>query len=132
MPNPHEMAGLLDQDDDEVADDPAAALATAVERLGCTVTLRGGETWSSGPGEPTYVDRSGGPGLGTSGSGDVLAGLLAGYLARGADPLGAVLWATHVHGTAGDRCAARLGELGFLARELLDEIPAAQRDLTSP
>jgi ADP-dependent NAD(P)H-hydrate dehydratase len=131
MPNPHEMALLLDVDDEEVDEDPAAALAAAVERFGCTVTLRGGETWSSGPGQPVFLDRSGGPGLGTSGSGDVLAGLLTGYLARGAGPLCATLWATHVHGSAGERCAARLGSLGYLARELLDEVPAVHRDLVA-
>jgi NAD(P)H-hydrate repair Nnr-like enzyme with NAD(P)H-hydrate dehydratase domain len=79
-----------------------------------------------------YVDRSGNAGLATSGSGDVLAGLLAGLAARGADPLQAVVWAAHVHGLAGDRLAARIGAVGYLARELLDEIPGVLTSLTSP
>ena len=62
-------------------------------------------------------------GLGTSGSGDVLAGAVAGLLARGADCAQAACWATFLHATAGDRLAARMGRLGFLARELTDELP---------
>ena len=122
MPNPSEMALLLDIEEDTVDDDPEGVLRRAVERLGCVVTLRGAETWSAGPDTPPYLDQSGTSGLATSGSGDVLAGLIAGYAARGAEALDAVLWATHVHGAAATRCAAVTGDVGFLARELLDEI----------
>jgi NAD(P)H-hydrate repair Nnr-like enzyme with NAD(P)H-hydrate dehydratase domain len=66
----------------------------------------------------------GGPGLGVSGSGDVRAGLVAGLLARGADPAQAALWAGHLHGRAGERLAARMGPLGYLARELAPQVPA--------
>ena len=62
-------------------------------------------------------------GLGTSGSGDVLAGAIAGLLARGADLAQAACWATFLHAVAGDRLAARVGRLGFLARELVDQLP---------
>lgn len=62
-------------------------------------------------------------GLGTSGSGDVLAGAVAGLLAPGADCAQAACWGTFLHATAGDRLAARMGRLGFLARELTDELP---------
>jgi hydroxyethylthiazole kinase-like uncharacterized protein yjeF len=68
-------------------------------------------------------------GLGTSGSGDVLAGAVAGLAARGADPAQAACWATYLHAAAGDRLAARVGALGFLARELLDEIPRVLTEL---
>jgi len=62
-------------------------------------------------------------GLATAGSGDVLAGIIAGLLARGADPLGAALWGVHLHREAGARLARNIGPLGYLARELLPEIP---------
>ncbi|PZS15751.1 MAG: hypothetical protein DLM57_12035 [Pseudonocardiales bacterium] len=54
-------------------------------------------------------------GLGTSGSGDVLAGAVAGLLARGTDPVRAACWGTYLDAAAGDRLAARVGRLGFLA-----------------
>jgi NAD(P)H-hydrate repair Nnr-like enzyme with NAD(P)H-hydrate dehydratase domain len=53
----------------------------------------------------------------------VLAGAIAGLLARGADLAQAACWGTYLHGTAGDRLAARVGRLGFLARDLVDELP---------
>jgi NAD(P)H-hydrate repair Nnr-like enzyme with NAD(P)H-hydrate dehydratase domain len=74
-----------------------------------------GEVW-------TYA--GGAAGLGVSGSGDVLAGIVGGLLARGAEPLNALLWAVWLHGQAGARLARKVGPLGFLAREIADEIPA--------
>jgi hydroxyethylthiazole kinase-like uncharacterized protein yjeF len=129
MPNPSEMALLLDVGIDSVEDDPEGTLRTAVDRFGCVVTLRAPETWTAAPGGPPYLDQSGTSGLATSGSGDVLAGIIGGYVARGASGLDAVLWATHVHGTAAMQCATHSGDVGFLARELLDEIGPSHRML---
>lgn len=66
----------------------------------------------------------GGPGLGTAGSGDVAAGTITGFAARGLDPERAAVWGAWAHARAGDRLAERMG-LGFLARELARELPAA-------
>lgn len=68
-------------------------------------------------------------GLATSGSGDVLAGAMAGLRARGAEPAQAACWAAYLHAAAGDRLSARIGPLGFLARELLDELPPLLTEL---
>ena len=68
-------------------------------------------------------------GLATSGSGDVLAGALGGLLGRHADGIQSAVWATYVHAAAGDRLAARVGRLGFLAREILDELPGILGEL---
>ena len=70
-----------------------------------------------------WREESGDAGLGTSGSGDVLAGLLAGLLSRGADPAQAACWGSFAHAVSGQRLIPRYGRIGFLARELLDEIP---------
>lgn len=69
-------------------------------------------------------------GLATSGSGDVLAGALGGLLARGADPAQAACWAKYLHAAAGERLAARIGKIGFLAREILDELPQVLNELS--
>jgi NAD(P)H-hydrate repair Nnr-like enzyme with NAD(P)H-hydrate dehydratase domain len=71
----------------------------------------------------------GGVGLATGGSGDVLAGIVAGLVARGAEPLTAAAWAVWLHGEAGRRCGEQIGPLGFLARELLAQIPRLMRAL---
>ncbi len=117
-PNTSESRRLLQRDDEP--DDLGAAAAQIAERFGAFVTLRG---HLAAPDGRRWIDGGGGAGLGTSGSGDVLAGLIAGLLARGADPAQAVCWGTYVHTSSGDRLAARVGHLGFLARELLDEAP---------
>ena len=130
MPNPVEMSKLVGAKVDDVLDDPQSALAEAVALLGVTVTLRGTQTWTASPGSPHYMDECGNPGLATSGSGDVVAGAIVGLAARGADPLTAALWGTHLHAAAGDRCATRIATCGYLARELLEELPSALRDLS--
>ncbi len=66
----------------------------------------------------------GGPGLGISGSGDTLAGILGGLLARGAKPLDALLWSVWLHGEAGASLARKIGPVGFFAREIAAEVPA--------
>jgi len=116
-PNLAEAARLLDLGDV----DPEDAAARVARRWGAVVTCAGrvahpdGRRWASATGHT---------GLGTSGSGDVLAGTVAGLLAGGASPEQAACWGTAVHGAAGDRLAARVGPLGYLARELADEVPA--------
>jgi NAD(P)H-hydrate repair Nnr-like enzyme with NAD(P)H-hydrate dehydratase domain len=125
VPNPVEAATILAVDVEEVLDDPEAATVELVARLGCVVAVRCADTVVAAPGSPRYLDRSGHPALGTSGSGDVFAGVLTGLLARGTDVLTATLWAVQLHGRAGEQAAARIGGQGVLARELLDELPRA-------
>jgi ADP-dependent NAD(P)H-hydrate dehydratase len=118
-PNHAEAARLLDSDEDELPDDDDHIAAAIAERYGAAVSFS--DTVAAG--DRTWSVPSGHAGLGTSGSGDVLAGAAAGLLARGADPAQAACWATYLHATAGDRLAPRVGRLGFLARELVDELP---------
>jgi ADP-dependent NAD(P)H-hydrate dehydratase len=118
-PNRAEAARLLGVDDVGDRDDVDVAAAIA-DRYQAVVTYQ--DSVAAADGRLWYVP-TGHPGLGTSGSGDVLAGAVVGLLARGADPAQAACWGTFLHGTAGDRLAARVGRLGFLARELIDELP---------
>ncbi|WP_222194638.1 NAD(P)H-hydrate dehydratase [Modestobacter italicus] len=122
-PNPTELAIALHVEHDEVDDDPAGAAQRLAEQAQATVGLGGVTSWVAGSDGRLWEDESGGAGLGVSGSGDVRAGVVAGLLARGAAPEQAAVWAAHLHGRAGERLAARVGRLGFLARELPPEIP---------
>ena len=116
-PNRTEAAYLLDGD---VPDDDLDAARAVADRLGCVVAMR---SCIVSPDGRSWVDQSGDSGLGTSGSGDVLAGAIAGLSARGASPEQSAVWGAHVHAEAGERLSARIGRLGYLARELLDELP---------
>jgi hydroxyethylthiazole kinase-like uncharacterized protein yjeF len=115
-PNSGEAERLLGHD---TSDDHTDA-AEIAERYGAVVSLGGvvaapdGRAWAKG---------TGAGGLGTSGSGDVLSGAITGLLARGADVAQATVWATQVHAAAGDRLAVQVGPMGYLASELLNEIP---------
>ncbi|WP_432494324.1 NAD(P)H-hydrate dehydratase [Kineococcus auxinigenes] len=122
-PNLAELAIVLDVDEDEVGRDTAAAARELARRSRCVVAAGGGESWIAAPDGRLWLDVSGGAGLGVSGSGDVLSGIVTGLCARGADPVQAAVWACHLHGRAGDRLASSVGRLGFLARELPAEVP---------
>ncbi|TRW43179.1 NAD(P)H-hydrate dehydratase [Georgenia yuyongxinii] len=124
-PNVAELARLLDVE--EVADDDATdAAVTVAAQYGAVVTGHGTVT----DGTEIWEATTGHTGLGTSGSGDVLAGALVGLLARGADRVQAAVWATHLHASAGDSLTASVGKVGFLARELIPELPRLLHELT--
>lgn len=123
-PHHGEMAGLLDCGLDEVAADPEAVATGLAREWGLVVVLKGATTWIAAPDGRRWVHRGGTIGLGTSGSGDVLAGLVGGLCARGATPEQAACWAVWAHARAGARLARRLGALGLLAREIAGEVPA--------
>jgi hydroxyethylthiazole kinase-like uncharacterized protein yjeF len=128
-PNPTEAGVLLGRDADDLEKD----LAEISERFDAVVSCQGliaqpaglhaeePELWKIGTGYG---------GLGTSGSGDVLSGAIAGLRARGTSSAQAACWGTHLHASAADRLASRLGPLGFLARELADELPALMLELS--
>jgi ADP-dependent NAD(P)H-hydrate dehydratase len=110
-------------DEARARDDPAGLAQEAARRFQATVLLKGPETWIACPREGLLRYPGGGPGLATGGSGDVLAGIIGGLMARGAAPRLAAAWGVWLHGEAGRRLAERVGPLGFLARELPEEIP---------
>ena len=122
-PNPNELAKTLGIEADEVASDPQRAVLELAAESRATVALGGATSWVASPHGALWCDSGGSAGLGVSGSGDVRAGILAGLLARGADADQAAVWSTHMHGRAGERLAAAVGKVGFLARELPPELP---------
>jgi hydroxyethylthiazole kinase-like uncharacterized protein yjeF len=122
-PHAGEMARILEMEKEEVAAGPLAVARRAAEELGAVVALKGATTFIAAPGGEAYRYDGGGVGLATSGSGDALAGIVAGLLARGAEPVRAAAWAVYLHGEAGNALAKSRGRIGFLARELLAEVP---------
>ncbi|MCZ2805960.1 NAD(P)H-hydrate dehydratase [Modestobacter sp. VKM Ac-2983] len=128
-PNPTELAITLHVEPQELDDDLAGAARRLAEQADAVVALGGATNWTAAPDGRLWADETGGAGLGVSGSGDVRAGIVAGLLARGAEPAQAAVWAAHVHGRAGERLAATVGRLGFLARELPPEIPRVMAEV---
>jgi hydroxyethylthiazole kinase-like uncharacterized protein yjeF len=124
LPHAGEMARLLERESDSIAADPLAAAREAAERFGSVALIKGQWSHIAAPDGRNFRFLGGGVGLATSGSGDTLAGIVGGLCARGADPLTATLWGVYLHGEAGRILSRKVGRIGFLARELLDEIPA--------
>jgi hydroxyethylthiazole kinase-like uncharacterized protein yjeF len=127
----HEEARRLLTDPDKGYDgvdleDTATVAAALAQRYSAVVAY---QRQVADPGDGRWFIPAGNAGLGTSGSGDVLAGAVTGLLARGATTTQATCWATYLHATAGDRLASRVGRLGFLARELLPELPTILTEL---
>lgn len=131
-PHAGEMAKLLDRDRDEIESSPREAAIEAAERLRAVVIMKGAGSWIVAPDGECWHYPGGGVGLATSGSGDVLSGLIAGLRARGADPLRSALWGVFLHGEAGTRLARTTGPLGFLARDLSAEVPQILAELSAP
>ncbi|MDP3591538.1 NAD(P)H-hydrate dehydratase [Phenylobacterium sp.] len=128
-PHAGEMAALLDCSKAQVLEDLAGAARILSARLNAVVVIKTGETYVVSPDGRGWRHAHGAPGLGTSGSGDVLAGVIGGLAARGAPPAVAAVWGVWLHARAGARLSSSIGKLGFLARELLGQLPGALEDV---
>ncbi|WP_116091936.1 NAD(P)H-hydrate dehydratase [Sphingomonas crusticola] len=122
-PHHGEMAYLSGTSEEAIAADPEKAAREAARRFRAIVVLKDARTIIASPDGETLVHDSDAPGLATGGSGDVLAGVIGGLLARGVAPLTAAGWGVWLHGAAGRAAAAEIGPTGFLARELLPHLP---------
>jgi NAD(P)H-hydrate epimerase len=128
-PHPGEAALLLGATPAAVnADRPAAARRLAAE-TGALVVLKGAATVCAEPGGALLVNPTGGPALASGGTGDVLTGVIAGFLAQGLAPRDAAGLGVFAHGAAADRLAERHGPAGVLAGEVAGALPDALRAL---
>ncbi|HKH27993.1 MAG TPA: NAD(P)H-hydrate dehydratase [Sphingomicrobium sp.] len=123
LPHAGELASLLERDESEIESDPVGCGLRAAELHQAIVLVKGVTSHVVTPDGRAWTYKGGAPGLGVSGSGDTLAGIVGGLTARGADPLTALLWGVLLHGEAGEALAMKVGPVGFLAREIPDEIP---------
>lgn len=105
-----------------IGEDRMSAAAALTEELGCTVLLKGHETCIT-DGTDGYINPTGNPGMAVGGSGDVLAGVITALLGAGLPPLEAAACGAWLHGAAGDRCAAELGQYGMLPTDMLSALP---------
>jgi len=124
LPHAGEMAALLECEEAAIEADPIGCGKACAQRYDAVTLVKGAVSHVVHPDGRVWTHRGGVPGLGVSGSGDTLAGIVGGLLARGADPLTALLWAVRLHGEAGEVLSRKVGPVGFLAREIAEEIPA--------
>ncbi len=123
-PHPGELAHLTGVTKEEVSADPERHAREAALRWDAVVALKGATTYIATPEGDCWRHVSSDAGLGTSGSGDVLAGIIVGLAARGAPLAQAAVWGVALHARAGRVLGERMGSIGYLARELPGEIPS--------
>jgi hydroxyethylthiazole kinase-like uncharacterized protein yjeF len=123
-PHAGEMAHLTGIAKDDICAAPDRHAMDAAQGWNAVVALKGARTVIAAPDGEEWQHEGGNVGLATSGSGDVLAGVIAGLAARGAGLAQAAAWGVALHARAGERLAERFGKLGYLARELCDDIPS--------
>lgn len=123
-PHAGEMAHLTGAAKEDIERDPVQHALRAARDWNAVVALKGAATIVNAPDGKRWRHEGGNAGLAVSGSGDVLAGIITGLAARGASLAQATCWGVALHALAGDVLAARVGPLGYLAREIAAEIPA--------
>jgi NAD(P)H-hydrate epimerase len=124
-PHPGEAANLLGSSPAALNLDRPAAARTLAERSQCIVVLKGAATVIAAPDGRVCLNPTGGPALGSGGTGDVLTGLVTGLLAQGLEAFDAAATAAFVHGAAADALAAPIGDSGLIAGDLARAIPEA-------
>lgn len=120
-PHAAEMARLIDCEVSEVAEDRFGAAEKYAEKYGVTVVLKGAGTVVADS-SVTAVNPTGNPGMSKGGSGDVLAGIIASFIAQGYSPFDASCAGAYVHGLAGDIAAEKIGHEAMLPRDIIDSL----------
>ncbi len=122
-PHPGEMARLLGCDTAEVQSDRLGCARRLAQTCRCVVILKGAGTVIAKPDGMAYVVPTGNAGMATGGTGDALTGIIGALLAQGLTPDVAAMVGAYVHGSAGDRAAARMGQRALIAPDLIDSLP---------
>lgn len=126
-PHPKEMSRLLDMSVEEIQNDRPAAARKAVEKFGCTVVLKGSGTIICTKDFKFFENTSGNSSLAKAGSGDVLTGIISGFLAQGLNCENAAVAGVYIHGICGEIASEKLTEYCVLAQDIIDSLPEAYK-----
>ncbi|SHG39336.1 NAD(P)H-hydrate epimerase [Thermosyntropha lipolytica DSM 11003] len=128
-PHPGEMARLLQKSIKEVQADRVEIARSFAVDWNVTLVLKGNKTVVAMPSGDVYVNLTGNPGMATAGSGDVLCGIISGFIAQGLNPQMAAVAGVYVHGRAGDLASMAKGERGLIALDLVEWLPEVLRQM---
>ncbi len=124
-PHPGEMARLIETSPAAVQQNRLACARDLAVNFGVHVVLKGAATVIAHPNGTAFVNSTGNPGMASGGMGDVLTGVLAGFITQGFSPEAAAHAAVYLHGAAADTLAKTIGPIGYLAGEVMNAIPGA-------
>lgn len=117
-PHPGEAARLLHFKTEEVQADRTAAVQALAKKLNASVVLKGAGSLCATRDGKLYLNQTGNPGMSGAGMGDVLAGMIAAFIAQGLSADEALLLGVHLHGAAGDALAQQQAAIGMSATEV--------------
>lgn len=125
-PHPGEMARLTGMTSRQVLDDRVGVARSFAMTHGVITVLKGNRSLIAAPSGEVYINSTGNAGMATAGSGDVLTGIVAGFIAQQpGEPLESTIAAVHLHGLAGDLAAARLGMRSLIASSIAEHLSEA-------
>ena len=121
-PHMGEASRLLDKPIADLMDDPIRYGKEMTERFNSIVVLKDALTLVFEPGGKIYYNCTGNNGMSTAGSGDVLAGMIAGLAGQGMEAFEAAFTGVYMHGLAGDEAAEKKGRYALMASDIVDHI----------
>jgi NAD(P)H-hydrate epimerase len=130
-PHPGEMARLIGKDTASVNNDRIGVARAFATQHRCYLVLKGARTVMATPEGKIFINPTGNPGMASGGMGDVLAGILAALLGQRLSPEDAMKLGVYLHGFVGDRIAAERGDIGMIASDIIDGLPAGLRALAA-
>jgi hydroxyethylthiazole kinase-like uncharacterized protein yjeF len=130
-PHPGEMSRLTGKSTAAIAQDRVGIARDFALQHRCYLVLKGARSVIATPRGKAYINPTGNPGMASGGMGDVLAGMLGALAGQGFDLEDAVKLGVFLHGLVGDRAAAEKGEIGLIASDIVDGLPAGLSALGS-
>jgi NAD(P)H-hydrate epimerase len=122
-PHPGEMARLVDLSSKEIQKDRITIARDFAKQHGCYLVLKGTRSLIAEPEGNIFINPTGNAGMASGGMGDVLTGMIPGFISQGYDVVTSTKLAVFVHGLAGDLVALEKGPVGLIAGDLVNEIP---------
>ena len=122
-PHPGEMARLTGFTKIYIEENRKTVAKNFAKQFGVYILLKGNETVVADPLGKVFINRVGNAGMATAGSGDVLTGIIAAFLAQGLNPFEAAQWGAHVHGLAGDIAAGQKSKISLIASDIIEYLP---------
>lgn len=128
-PHPGEMARMTGLTIDEIQNHRAEVAGQFAKKWDIVVVLKGARTVIAAPDGRVWINSSGNSGMGSGGMGDILTGIIAGWLAQGVDLFNAVVLGVYLHGKSADQCMTHYGGAGYVATDLLPQLPVVRQTL---
>jgi hydroxyethylthiazole kinase-like uncharacterized protein yjeF len=128
-PHPGEMARLTGEPILDILNDPIGTARKWAKTWKCVVVLKGAPTYVARPDGMVWLNPTGNPGMASGGTGDVLTGMIGGFLTQGLSPWAAAVCSVWLHGACGDSALEYQGALSLTASDLIEEIPVVLENI---